>query len=223
MAWTRAEYLSEARRAAEKEDDLDRYPEDSLKRLFSVVHRSEWRRLLDLAPRHRMVTTGVVLGGSLTVAPSLLTGPYTDGAIHRIHRVLVGGQSLVERPDNGPALTESSIIPAPGWRWENETLVCDGLPVATQLVISASVIPAMVTATTSDEEPIDWDDEYAFVLVYEIAGQLLAKGSVESGEAADQFRMADAERQKMMAVLRRKGVSVESLRPTDDAADWGWC
>jgi hypothetical protein len=68
---------------------------------------------------------------------------------------------------------------------------------------------------------VDWPDEFAFVLVYELAGRMLIKGSVESGEAADQFRMADAERQKMMAVLRRAGMTPESVRPMDDASDWG--
>lgn len=220
MAWSRADFLSEARRQAEKEDDLDRYPELSLKRLFGVVHRSEWRKMLEIAPRYRVVESVIVSSG-FTVDELTICGGLIDASVHRVLSVSISGQELPEDVDSGPTLHYTSPMPPPRWRWENESLKLRGLPFSgVTMSVRASVLPPPPPVSADDEITVDWPDEFAFVLVYEMAGRMLTKGSVESAEAADQFRMADAERQNMVRVLRRKGMLPEMLRPNDDASDW---
>ncbi len=220
MALTRSVVLQEARRQAEKEDDLDRYPDASLALLFGVVFRSEWRRLLDWAPRYRVRQTVHLLpSGGAVISSADLCGGLVGAEVHRLQQVAVNDQLLPENRGTGPTLVEvPTTTPVPAWRWENEALVVEGCPAGSSVRVTASILPPL---PQSDDEALDWPDEFAFVLIYELAGRMLTKGSVESGEAADQFRMADAERQRLQRALWRKGMTPDRLRPDDDARDWG--
>lgn len=223
MTWTRAQHVAFARKQADAENS-PRWADADVVTLLGLVHRREWRALLDVNPDLRVAERSVTADTSARIAKTALASGSGDSAevLYKVRQVRNGTTIYTQAAPIDMLAATSGQGGGTGAWWESGSYL-QLLPgdAGTALTVVVSHAPPAADVLSADTVAVEWPEGHELVLVYETAALLLAKGGTETQQAADLRALASEQRDRMYADLARVSTRPTAWRYGDTSGDWG--
>lgn len=191
--------------------------------ILGFIHAREWKRILNALPYYRM--------SERSLTSDATTGRYSiadlSTADEKFYRLLAFAvDDLVYYPDDfrrnvpTPSAINANTNRFVVYRMGN---VLATMPVQYSKAATAwvNITPMRVEDLADDTTTVTFPDDYEYILVYESAAHLMAKGGAEL-EAAQMYRgLAEEMRRDMLQDLARFSIApLQFGGMTDSAYDW---
>lgn len=232
MSFTRAEFRSRVLEAADavSSERWDTTPGTGIvDRHLGVVHKKEWRRILNACPFYRVQSytpTADTNGRILFTQLSDTTTPDARKDFYRVLQVAFNNVALREvSPKDAYLAGVGSGNPYPFqygiWYRDDAGLIVPGYSNVAATAIHVNHTPTRADLLSADTAIVEFPDDYEDILVYEGAARVLAKGAAETGAAAELKALAEEDRRDMLQDLARTQGGPWVLQFPDIAAEWG--
>ena len=223
MAMTVTQHVDMIRQVADAADTT-RWPSTLLKTWLGLVHRQEWRNILNANNTYRVAQVTVTEDANGRFAKSALsTG--SGNTLQSCYRILSlsDNQQLYYRQvryQDYPSPQAATSIP---YVWYEYGTSIQMLPAVAGNTITATfnVIPQRADLLSTDSVGVDFPEDYETLLDYAAAAHVAMKGGIETPQALQYRAMADTIREEMLLDLRRLSKDPLRMRALDGASDWG--
>lgn len=223
MAMTVTQHIDMIRQVADAADTT-RWPSAVVKTWLGLVHRQEWRNILNANNAYRVVQLTVTEDANGQFAKSdLQTG--SGDTLQTCYRILsLSDQQQFYyrqvRYQDYPAPQAATTLP---YVWYEYGTQIQMLPAVAGNVVTATfnAVPQRADLLSADSVVVDFPEDYETLLDYAAAAHLAMKGGLETPQALQYRAMADAIREEMLLDIRRLSKDPTRVRPLDSALDWG--
>lgn len=212
MTWNRVQFKDQGRVAADAEDSA-RWTSTTVDAMFALVFDQAWRRVLAADPVYRYTELTVVPDSDGMVTLASIQAQLGSNRFFRCidqRTVRDKGLATIGQVVLDPVVIGSNVRFMNPQVTGNVSLWVNHLPEN----------PQSFTGSTADTDPVTWIDGEELCLAYLLGANLLTKGAVESGAAADLFAIADQMFTEMLQSIMRRTTRLAQFTPTDNANDW---
>lgn len=202
----------------------DKWGSSTILSTLDSVFDSEWSRILGAAPYYRFAQRSVTTAADGTFPLTDLNSGTGDSQQlwYRIISITDGNYVFAEtRFQDVPTAISSNYRPV----WDRLYYFAGDsvqlLPAATTaLTVAVNYKPTAPSALADGSSTVDFPANSHLILAWETAGRLLVKGGEETQAAADMFKLAEAERDKLLSDIQRRSIAPVRLMPPDSIFDW---
>lgn len=223
MAMTVAQHVAMIRQVADAEDTT-RWPASVVKTWLGLVHRQEWRNILNANNSYRIVQLTVTEDANGQFPKSALASGSADTLLS-CYRILSlsDEQQLYYRQvryQDYPYPQAATALPYVWYEYGDKIQM---LPAVAGNIVTATfnAVPQRADLLSSDNVAVDFPDDYETLLDYATAAHLAMKGGLETTQALQYRAMADAIREEMLLDIRRLSKDPTRVRSMDSSLDWG--
>lgn len=223
MPMTVAEHIAMIRQVADA-DDTTRWPTSVVLTWLGLVHRQEWKNILNANNAYRVLQLSVTEDADGRFNKSDLNSGSGD-TLQSCYRILsLSDQQQYYyrqvRYQDYPAPQAATTLP---YVWYEYGTQIQMLPAVAGNVVTATVnvMPQRADLLSADTVEVDFPEDYETLLDYATAAHLAMKGGLETQQSLQYTAMADAIRNEMLFDLRRLGKDPARFRAMDSAADYG--
>lgn len=223
MGMTVAQHIAMIRQVADAQDTT-RWPDAVVQTWLGVVHRQEWKNILNANNEYRMLQLPVTEDANGQFDKSALSSGSGD-TLQTCYRILsLSDQQQFYyrqvRYQDYPAPQAATTLP---YVWYENGTKIQMLPAVAGNVVTATfnVMPQRADLLSTDTVAVDFPDDYETLLDYAAAAHLAMKGGLETTQSLQYRAVADDIRNAMLLDLRRLSKDPTRFRAMDSSLDWG--
>lgn len=215
MAWNRTQLVAEAKAAADATNS-SRWSNDTILRIGNIVSSKEWKGILEANKTYRYAkrTPSVDSTGRIAIADLSAAG-------ERFFRVLALGDTAPwHEADFFPTDTDSvESSTSRVWFRTGSYIQLAPATTATGVKVHVNHRPALITDLGAGDD-VEFPEGYEYILAFEMAATMLAKGGAETSEAAELRALAEQYRGEMLGEIQRMSTGQVMMGFSDERSAW---
>lgn len=192
-------------------------------RRLGIVHRREWKKILNAAPYYQTAMYAPTTDGNGNVPLTALSSGSGD-ALRQLYRIIaVYGRNFRYEYVDARNWIQSSLFPTQDliWYLNGANIVLPNAPSTLLNGVFVNWVPQRFDQLATDQSVVSLPPDYDDVFSNEGAAALLMKGAAEAAAAAALRAEADTWRQDLLADLARVSTTPASIQYESSSLDWG--